>query len=55
MHWKNLKNNYCPKCKSSLKKSEDKFIKLCSNLKCDFKITVDKYNELIEELNKPIN
>lgn len=46
MEWKNLKENKCPKCKGALK-SQGVYQK-CA--KCDFTISMSKFNEIIRKL-----
>lgn len=53
-NWKNLLKNYCPKCGSSLKNNVCG--KECSNQRCDFFITKEKFSDLtltmLQEINK---
>ncbi len=50
MNWKNLTNYCCPKCNSSLKVSDDKSMRICSNRLCDFKMRVSKLKEIREDI-----
>ncbi len=52
--WKNLKDNRCPKCKHALeRRAGDGDYVVCSVLSCEFKITPERFKELVEELYHP--
>jgi len=53
LNWTNLKENLCPKCKSSLKR-ETKDFRVCSNSLCDFKIREEKLKSIASNDKKII-
>ena len=48
MRWSNLKENGCPKCGSELLELENDESFICESATCDFKITRQKRDELLE-------
>ena len=50
LRWNNLRKNKCPKCGSSLIVDVD--VLKCSNLTCNFVITVERFKELGMKMNK---
>lgn len=54
LDWKKLKDAKCPKCLNVFLdlSSTDNMIK-CTNTKCDFKITNERFKEIIEDLYHP--
>ena len=48
LNWKNIKNNKCPKCDSGL----EQFDEVYKCVDCDFVITEDRYNSLIDDLDR---
>lgn len=51
MNWSNLKNNQCPKCKSALE-ANARYHK-CTNVRCDFMCSVQKFNMIVNDLYRP--
>ena len=50
LEWKRLINNACPKCGNVMENPFDKETVRCLNIKCDFRIAVDRMNELVSNL-----
>lgn len=50
MRWENLKNDECPKCGYKLEDNGDGFT--CENDKCNFYITNNKYDQLLDDFNR---
>ena len=52
MKWRNLKNNKCPQCTSSLM-FEIKLGNHLSCTKCNFGISMEKFEKIVNDLYKP--
>lgn len=52
MNWKNLKNYKCPKC-NALLIFEIKLGNMHSCTKCDFGISKEKFENIVNDINKP--
>lgn len=50
MRWYLLKSNKCPKCSSYLTGEENATHLKCSDPKCDFRISTDKFSALSTEI-----
>lgn len=50
LNWKNLRQNKCAKCRSSL--IDDLDVLKCSNLTCNFVISIERFKELGMKMNK---
>jgi len=55
LQWYKLKENKCPKlkCRGSIGVLDQKTLK-CSNSKCDFKISVEKFQKICVETQEKI-
>lgn len=52
MNWKNLKEYKCPKCGGKLYKGEGRNAKHHCDEDCDFSIDENKYENIINDINK---
>lgn len=52
LRWKNLRNNNCPKCASSLFGDPTTDILKCGNPTCDFVITQERFKQICGSMNK---
>lgn len=50
MKWSNLLKNKCPACGSRLTVSTIADILPCLNMKCDFKITIRKFQAITQDM-----
>lgn len=57
MNWNNLQNKLCPNCGASLQERDFTYGSgfVCSRVSCDFKIGIDKFNQLSNGQNKNKN
>lgn len=53
MIWSRLKSMKCPECNSLLKGKVLEKMYGCTNEKCTFKISEERFNELVKDLYKP--
>jgi len=51
--WSRLKSMLCPKCGSYIKEDKNAKAYACTNPKCDFRITNERFYELVNDLYKP--
>lgn len=49
MIWANLKNNWCPSCSSFLIKNSRNNTRECSKDECKFRISNEKYYEIVSK------
>ena len=50
LNWHLLKNNQCPKCRSIIESLPDAMIYRCSSILCDFKISPEKFENIVGKL-----
>jgi len=51
MRWKNLVDSLCPKCGTTVMENEENKFIVCSNGECDFKISEEKLEVLLDKLS----
>ncbi len=50
LEWKNLKDEFCPKCYSEISNNDGSLRVFCTS--CDFSISKIRYNEILEDMEK---